>query len=376
MGNIRILHTADNHIGLKFNNYSGTAAQSALVQERFDALKNVVQASNDKDAHFLVVAGDLFDDLKVTQKDIKTVVSILKKSMAEVSVLPGNHDYYDGEDNKLWRVFSELIENSQIRLLHEPAVFQTQADEQPVYFYPPPCGSKHHEGHVIGWVNDIQKDPNEIHVGIAHGNVDGLGVDDADRYFNMSDTDLRAAGVDFWLLGHIHVPFPAPTSIGNPLFFMPATHTPESIKRKIPGHAWFIEIIEKKQLLFEQLNTGNLRFSRQILTFGRNYSLSDFQREELVWRNAKLILDLKLSGSISENDLTDLGEHLRTLQNHYLQIDIENTVGVAVDAAFIQKTYAEGTTAYQWLSAISEEPESELALQLAYSLLNPNAQKS
>ncbi|MEI8101553.1 MAG: hypothetical protein WCH09_08370, partial [Bacteroidota bacterium] len=161
-----------------------------------------------------------------------------------------------------------------------------------------------------------------------------------------------------------------------PLFFMPATHTPESIKRKIPGHAWFIEIIEKKQLRFEQLNTGNLRFSRQILTFGRNYSLSDFQREELGWRNQKLILDLKLSGSLSENDLTDLGEHLRTLQNHYLQIDIENTVGVAVDAAFIQKTYAEGTTAYQWLSAIAEEQDSELALQLAYSLLNPNAQSS
>ena len=127
---------------------------------------------------------------------------------------------------------------------------------------------------------------------------------------------------------------------------------------------------------FEQLTTGNLRFSRQILTFGRNYSLSDFQREELGWRNAKLILDLQLSGSLSESDLTELTEHLKTLSNHYLQIDFENTVGVAVDAAFIQKTYAEGTTAYQWLSAIAVEQDSELALQLAYSLLNPNAQSS
>jgi hypothetical protein len=157
---------------------------------------------------------------------------------------------------------------------------------------------------------------------------------------------------------------------------MSATHTPESIKRKIPGHAWFIEIIEKKQLQFEQLTTGNLRFSRQVLTFGRNYSLSDFQREELGWRNAKLILDLQLSGSLSESDLTDLGEHIKTLPHHYLHIDFENTVGVAVDAAFIQKTYAEGTTAYQWLSAIAEEQNSELALQLAYSLINPNAQSS
>ncbi len=376
MGNVRIIHTADNHIGLKFNNYSGSNAQSALIQERFDALKNVIDAGNSKDVHFLVVAGDLFDNLKISLKEVKAVVEILKKSTAEVIVLPGNHDYYDGSDNKLWKMFLEVSENTNIRLINQSEIYRTECDGETVCFYPAPCMSKHHEGHVIGWVNDVQKDPTEIHIGIAHGNVDGLGVDDADRYFNMSESDLRAAGVDFWLLGHIHVPFPAPTAIGNPLFFMPATHTPESIKRKIPGHAWFIEIIEKKQLRFEQLTTGNLRFSRQILTFGRNYSLSDFQREELGWRNAKLILDLKLSGSLSENDLTDLAEHLKTLPDKYLQIDIENTVGVAVDSAFIQKTYAEGTTAYQWLSAIAAEPDSELALQLAYSLLNPNAQKS
>lgn len=376
MGNVRIIHTADNHIGLKFNNYSGSNAHSALIQERFDALKNVIDAGNSKDVHFLVVAGDLFDNLKISLKEVKAVVEILKKSTAEVIVLPGNHDYYDGSDNKLWKMFLEVSENTNIRLINQSEIYRTECDGETVYFYPAPCMSKHHEGHVIGWVNDVQKDPTEIHIGIAHGNVEGLGVDDADRYFNMSEADLRAAGVDFWLLGHIHVPFPAPTAIGNPLFFMPATHTPESIKRKIPGHAWFIEIIEKKQLRFEQLTTGNLRFSRQILTFGRNYSLSDFQREELGWQNAKLLLDLKLSGSLSENDLTDLAEHLKTLPDKYLQIDIENTVGVAVDSAFIQKTYAEGTTAYQWLSAIAAEPDSELALQLAYSLLNPNAQKS
>ena len=94
------------------------------------------------------------------------------------------------------------------------------------------------------------------------------------------------------------------------------------------------------------------------------------------WRNPKLILDLKLSGSLSESDLTELSELLRTLQTEYLHVDFENSVGVAVDSAFIQKTYAEGTTAYQWLSAIATETDSELALQLAYSMLNPKGKKS
>lgn len=91
----------------------------------------------------------------------------------------------------------DASENSNIRLLNESEVYRTEVDGKTLCFYPSPCASKHHEGHVIGWVNDVQKDPNEIHVGIAHGNVDGLGIDEADRYFNMSETDLRAASVDF-----------------------------------------------------------------------------------------------------------------------------------------------------------------------------------
>jgi calcineurin-like phosphoesterase family protein len=369
MGNIRILHTADNHIGLKFNNYGGTVAQSALVQERFDALKNVMQTSNDKDAHFLVVAGDLFDDLKVTQKDIKAVVEILKKSKAEVLVLPGNHDYYDGKENKLWKAFSDFAENTNLKLLLNATPYETEVDGTPVCFYPAPCGSKHHEGHVIGWVGDVAKAPNTIHIGLAHGNVEGMGVDDTDRYFNMSEGDLRAAGVDFWLLGHIHVPYPPTTAVGNPLYFMPATHTPESVKRKIPGFAWFIEVNEQKQLRYEQITTGNLRFSRQILSFGRTYTLSDFQQQELGWRNAQLILDLKLSGSLSQDELSELQKQIKSLSDHYLYIDCDNQVGVAVDTAFIQNTFAEGTSAYQWLTAISEEPDSDLALQLAFSII-------
>ena len=376
MGTVRIIHTADNHIGLKFNNYSGTQAQSALVQERLNALKNVVDASNQHEAHFLVVAGDLFDNLKVTLKEVKGVVDILKKSQAEVLVLPGNHDYYDGKDNKLWKMFLDVSENSNIRLMHQSEPYRTECEGQTICFYPAPCMSKHHEGHVIGWVQAIEKSPNEIHVGIAHGNVENLGVDEADRYFNMTESDLRQAGVDFWLLGHIHVPFPAPSAVGNPLFFMPATHTPESIKRKTPGYAWLIDVNDKKQLRFEQLTTGNLRFSRQIFSFGRDFTLNDFKKLELGWRNVNLILDLKLSGSLAESDLLELSDLLKSLSSEYLHVDFENTVGVAVDPAFIQKTYAEGTTAYRWLSSIATEPDSELALQMAYALLNPKAKKS
>jgi len=48
---------------------------------------------------------------------------------------------------------------------------------------------------------------------------------------------------------------------------------------------------------------------------------------------------------------------------------------VAVDKAFIQNTFAEGTTAYKWLSNIAEESNTDLALQMAYSLIQKHNAK-
>jgi len=54
---IRIVHTADNHIGLSFKQYP--EIQPKLVQERFSALERIVAHGNQKQANFLVVAGEV-----------------------------------------------------------------------------------------------------------------------------------------------------------------------------------------------------------------------------------------------------------------------------------------------------------------------------
>ena len=60
LGTCRILHTADNHIGISFGRYPD-AVCDRLLEERFTALERIVATANEREAHFLVVAGDLFD---------------------------------------------------------------------------------------------------------------------------------------------------------------------------------------------------------------------------------------------------------------------------------------------------------------------------
>ncbi len=257
---IRIYHTADNHIGLSFVQYA-EPARDRLVAERFAALERMVADANVRQAHFFVVAGDLFDKTTVTAKDIKRSVDVLSRfEGVAVLVLAGNHDYCEGPESKLWATFRKAAENTCVLSLTEPGTKNFSVDEHAVKFYACPCPVKHSATPMTDWVAAEQKESGMLHIGLAHGNVDGLGRDTGQNYFNMTESDLRAAGLHIWLLGHIHVPAPRPGFAGTPTFFMPGIPTPDSVKCKHPGHAWWIELDANGIRRFEQLATGAPRF--------------------------------------------------------------------------------------------------------------------
>lgn len=173
---LRILHTADNHIGLSFNQYP--EAQKRLIEERFASLERMVATANDRNAHFIVVAGDLFDKTSVSKAQVERAVKILAKSEGEaVLVLAGNHDFCEGSDSKLWKQFRAAAGGSCVLALTEPGTRDFESDDYKVRFYTCPCPSKHGKDHTIGWVADEEKQSDMLHIGIAHVNIEGLGLE-------------------------------------------------------------------------------------------------------------------------------------------------------------------------------------------------------
>lgn len=149
---LRILHTADNHIGLSFNQYPETA-RKRLIGERYAALERMVTTANDRKAHFIVVAGDLFDKTTLTQAQIERAVKILGKFEGEAAlVLAGKHDFWEGPDSKLWKQFRAAANGTCVLALTEPGAKDFEFDDQKVRFYACPCPSNHGKEHTIGWV--------------------------------------------------------------------------------------------------------------------------------------------------------------------------------------------------------------------------------
>ena len=52
-------------------------------------------------------------------------------------------------------------------------------------------------------------DDADYHIGLAHGAIKGLSPDQKQEYFLMTEPVLKAIPVDAWLIGHMHVPYPA-----------------------------------------------------------------------------------------------------------------------------------------------------------------------
>ncbi|OHB79632.1 MAG: hypothetical protein A2W31_02150 [Planctomycetes bacterium RBG_16_64_10] len=61
---LRIFHTADVHIGLKFMRGYPDAIRDKLLDARLETLARLVDIANEQQCHLFVVAGDLFNNVR------------------------------------------------------------------------------------------------------------------------------------------------------------------------------------------------------------------------------------------------------------------------------------------------------------------------
>src|SRR5665648_280352 len=256
---MKIFHTADLHIGMKFNNYP-EPVRSQLKQARADVLGKIVSIANKQECNIFVVAGDLFDSINGNaKKTIGEVVTALKGFHGEcVLVLPGNHDY-DNNMVELWKNFQEISQDiHNIVFINQERPYSLADYDLNAVVYPAPCHSKHSDTNNIGWIKDANSDidndkfkekdtdKNQIRIGIAHGALEGVSPDLDNSYYNMSLAELTSAPVDVWLLGHTHITYPDKKKVSGWKIFNPGTPEPDGLDCKHTGNAWIITIGDTK----------------------------------------------------------------------------------------------------------------------------------
>ena len=368
---IRIVHTADNHLDLPFRQYPAEVADR-LIEERFLALGRLVAVANERNAHFFVVAGDLFDSTRVKVGDIDKAAAVLRGfDGVAVIVVPGNHDHYANSETEVWRRFRRATEaDARIDLLVDPAVKTYDVEGQAVHFFPCACPSKTGAEPTIGWVAEAAaQHATGLKIGIAHGNVTGLGLDAEGQYFNMEPAALEAAGIATWLLGHIHVPFPTSESGERSPYFMAGTHTPDSLRCRHAGSAWSIECDGDRVTRYEQLAPGEIAFRRLTQELLSADDVAGIVRTCEALDAGSTVIDLQLSGRLSAAERAHLTAEIDRLRAGFLNLTEESNIHDRIDAAQIEREYRSGGLAQRLLTALLADADHPDAATLAHRLI-------
>jgi len=367
---LKIFHTGDLHIGMKFNNYPDMI-KNDLVEARFETLESMILEANDEQCNLFVISGDLFDKINIPKRDIIRVIGILEKFAGDcVLLIPGNHDYDNGMV-ELWEQFNANI-SGNILLLNEYKPYSLKNFDLDVLVYPAYCDSKHSDSNRINWINELDKlEEAKWQLGIAHGALVGLSPDLSNKYFNVSEAELNKLGLDLWLLGHTHLSYPLKKELSNRRVFNAGTPEPDGLDCQHQGTAWIIEIddSDRKNITAKTIQTGKYNFKDLTYKVENQDDFTEIKEELLKGKPAKKIVRLSLSGRIEEwlfNEKEKVFQELRK-GLAYLIID-DGDLKIRITEEVIDREFAENSFPHLVLKELAATQEED-SLQLAYEII-------
>ena len=368
---VKIFHTADVHIGMKFTRGYDPGVRDGLIEARIQTLRSMIESANTRNCDLFVVAGDLFNSGKPLKGDILKVTDILGGFEGKVVlVLPGNHDHLQSDGDDLWTKFHDVMKENT-KLLSQPQTYDLKPYDLDMIVYAAPCRAKHSKLNAIRWIKETPKDPKtKFHVGIAHGSMEDLSPDFNQDYYPMTHGELLAAGMDLWLMGHTHNRYPDSESGHEGKIFFPSTPEPDGFDCTHGGYAWFIELNEDKSLSYQSVPTGRYEFltiEKDVFTDQDVESLRSFFK---TLDSKKHLMKLKLKGRVSGKIHDERDTLLKELEKQvlYLEPDLSDLLRqITIDD--INREFTEGSFPYRFLKELALDEKSPIALQMAYNLI-------
>ncbi len=365
--NLKIFHTADVHLGMKFAGYNDV--QGELIDARFDALNRMVEIANKEKCRLFVIAGDLFHRVSVAKGDISRTAQILNEFQGDlVAVMPGNHDYISHGQQDLWFNFKSAA-GDNVLVLDLNKVYSLKPYNIDANLYPAPCDAKHSGENRIGWINKISRDENiKLHIGIAHGSLEGFSPDFNKQYYPMTEKELKETGLDLWLLGHTHAPYPDEKDTIENIFF-PGTPEPDGFDCRHKGAAFIINADNGENITVEKVETGKYQFIKEEYKTNELSGVERLKNKYALPDADKLLLKIRLSGRLKGEDLKALSavkEHLER-RLFYLNWN-DSAVTEEISISKIEKEFVRGSFPYNLLTELSRGDNNE-ALQVAYELI-------
>lgn len=205
---IKILHTADIHLGAAF----GIAVNRPDIQRKRikETFSRIIELCNNGDYDLLLIAGDLFDSS--SPGEVEWVKSRFSALSCPVCLIPGNHDFYHDESVYAAADFGDHVE-----------IFTEREGGKKVYSEldltvcgRPDVSERSYESPL----NRLKASKDtEYNIALIHGSFDDGRAAKDDHLF--TEEQIKASGFNYIAAGHWHsmreiTPSPACWYSGSP----------------------------------------------------------------------------------------------------------------------------------------------------------------
>ena len=197
---LKILHTADIHLGAKF---SGLGNKGASQREQLrTTFRNVIATAIDDRVNIVLIAGDLFDSNQQPQRNIDWVIeqfNLLGSNNIPVCLISGTHDSFDSSSVYKKVDFEGRCPNLKIFADENTSYKEYPGLDLTVYGKP----NLSNRSSISPLKGLKRSTSSKFHIAIAHGSLyipEKIAEDD--HVFRLEE--VQASGMNYLALGHWH----------------------------------------------------------------------------------------------------------------------------------------------------------------------------
>jgi DNA repair exonuclease SbcCD nuclease subunit len=333
----KFIHTADWQIGKPFARVADAGKLARLRHERIEAITRIGAVVRDKEAAFVLVAGDLFDSTTPEKSTVSAACAAIGSIGVPVLAIPGNHDH--AGPGSIWE--QEFFKREQQTLAPN---FRLLATPEPVevcgvVILPCPLLRKQETGDTTAWLrNEAAWTAAAVdmpRVLLAHGSVQGFSsVSDGEESSgqpNLIDlSTLTSATFDYIALGDWH----GTKQVSPNAWYSGTPELDRFLKgeKHNPGNVLCVDLVARGQVpTVTMVRTAHFGWHDETFLLVDDDSLTHLEQrlvDVLGPRAQEDLLRLVVEGPLGLAGDNRLKQIIESLEARLLRLKLENNVQV------------------------------------------------
>jgi len=324
---LRLLHTADVHLGARHADLGDRAATQR--ERQFAAFVATIDLALAEKVDLVLIAGDLFDSNVQPRRSVERAAAQLKRlveARIRIVIAPGTHDVYDRAS--IYRAYdlaamSGAVGSDLVTVLdpEHPEVFLGPLD----LIVHGRCFATKRAPYSPLQGLDVTKDERAAwHVGLLHASIAIEGKTDRDEVVISTD-EIAASHLDYLALGHWHST--SKGKAGKTSYAYAGAPEPIALDQDRAGNVLLVSLDAldgKRQVTIEERKVGKTRFERVQLDAAKVGSQPGLVANLAERADQDLVLDVELIGIRPDELDVHVDEVESELADRFLKVRVRD----------------------------------------------------